>query len=146
MLLYANEIEVDLGCLDAASPVPQAEHDLLELGATIDGLGLDKPVADDLGNRVREASKALPGGKLDTACKQLSDLAKKIGEQERKGKLTSAQAAQLTRRSPRSPGSSAARHDARASARRHGGRRHRLFAGLRRYRSRVGDARCCVAR
>ena len=53
-------------------------------------------MADDLGNRVREASKALAGGNLDAACKQLSDLTKKIGEQASKGKLTSAQAAQLT--------------------------------------------------
>jgi hypothetical protein len=95
-LLYANEIEIDLGCLDATSPVPKAEHDLLDLGQTIDGLGLDKPVGDDLGNRVREASKSLAAGKLDKACQQLSDLTKKIGEQAANGKLTSAQAAQLT--------------------------------------------------
>jgi FIMAH domain len=95
ILLYANEIEVDLGCLDGASPVPQAEHDLLDLGATIAGLALDKPVADDLGNRVREAGKTLARGNLDAACKQLSDLTKKIDDYAGKGKLTSAQAAQL---------------------------------------------------
>jgi beta-glucosidase len=94
-LLYANEIEINLGCLDPASPVPKAERDLLELGATIDGLGLEKGVADDLGNRVREASKQLAQGKLDQSCKQLSDLAKKIDEQARKGKLTPAQQALL---------------------------------------------------
>jgi hypothetical protein len=94
-LLEANEIEIDLGCLDAGSPVPQAERDLLELGATIDALGLDKPVADDLGNHVREASKQLAQRKLADSCRQLSDLTARIDEQQRKHKLTSGQAAQL---------------------------------------------------
>ena len=95
-LLYANEIEINLGCLDAGSPVPAAEHDLLDLGQTIDGLGIKKAVADDLGNSVREANEHLAQGKLANACHDLSDLTKKINNDQHKGQLTPAQAAQLT--------------------------------------------------
>jgi endoglucanase len=102
VMLYANQILMSLGCLDAASPVPVVEHDLLVLGETIDSMGLDKPVADDLGNRVREASKHLAQGKSGETCKDLSKLSAKIAEFENKGKgkdkdkLTAEQAAQLS--------------------------------------------------
>ena len=94
-LLAANQIEVLLGCIPASSTAPAAEVALLELGATIDGLGLEKGLADDLGNRVRETSKKVADGKTGDACHQLGDLSKKIAEQAVKGKLTAAQAAEL---------------------------------------------------
>jgi beta-glucosidase len=92
---YANVIETHLGCLDPGSPVPQAEIDLLQLGQTIDGMGLDKGLADDLGNRVRETSKQLARGALGPACGQLGALSANITEQAGTGKLTPAQATEL---------------------------------------------------
>ena len=94
-LLSANQIEVLLGCIPADSPLPAAELDLLDLGGTIDGLGLERALADDLGNRVREAGKHVAGGSLKDACRDLSGLSRKIAEQAEKGKLPVAQAAVL---------------------------------------------------
>ena len=45
---------------------------------------------------MREAGKSLARGESDKACRHLSDLAKKIDQQEGKGELTAGEAAQLT--------------------------------------------------
>jgi beta-glucosidase len=95
-LLYAYEIEIDLGCLAADSPVPQAEHDLLDLEQAIDSLGLKKGVTDDLGNAVANASEHLAQGNLSVSCHDLSVVTTKINDYAEHGKLTTAQAAQLT--------------------------------------------------
>jgi GH35 family endo-1,4-beta-xylanase len=96
-LLSANQIEALLGCIGIDSGVPAAEHGLLELGATIDGLAIDKPLADELGNRVREIGKQVAGGHADQACHQLSDLSKKIADSAaaKKPRLTADEAALL---------------------------------------------------
>ena len=79
-LLSVNQIETLIGCLPAGSPIPKAESDLLDLGAVIDGLSIDKGLADDLGNRVEEAGKQLAVGNVDAA---LSSAGRPIQEDHR---------------------------------------------------------------
>jgi len=94
-VLSAYQIEALLGCVSSASREPEAEHDLLTLSAAIDGLGLGKQVADDLGNRVRTIAKELPGGNRAASCRSLRNLSGRIADLERKGKLTAEQASTL---------------------------------------------------
>ena len=89
-----NQIEALLGCIPAGSSRPAAEHDLLALMQTVDGLDLDEPVGDDLGNRVREIGEQVAGDEKNT-CHSLADLSKTIGELKAKGKLTAAEASTL---------------------------------------------------
>jgi hypothetical protein len=90
-LLSANQIEALLGC----KPSPAAEQDVVELLGTIAGMGLDKPVADDLDGQVREIGKHVVEGNAKDSCHSLADLSKKIGDLRSQGKLTAAQAATL---------------------------------------------------
>jgi len=96
-LLSVYQIEVLLGCIPADSPNPQAQVDLLELGAGIDGLGLDAGLANDLGNRARETGKQLAVGNLAGTCSQLNGLSNKVDTEagKKNPKLTAAQAAWL---------------------------------------------------
>ena len=95
-LLSANQIEALLGCIPAGSTRPAAEHDLLALMRTIDGFGLDKPVANDLGNHARQAGQQIADRRRQgTPATSSSELSKKIADLKKKGKLTAAQAATL---------------------------------------------------
>ena len=90
-----NQIEALLGCIPAGSTRPDAEHDLLALMQAIDGLAVDKPVSNDLGNHARHAAQQVALRDDRHACHELSELSKKIAEQAKKGKLTATQAATL---------------------------------------------------
>ena len=94
-LLSVNQIETLLGCLARGSTRPDAEHQVLELMRTIDVLGLEKSVANDLGNRARHVAQQIATQDDKHACKEAADFSDKVADLKRKGKLTAAQAAVL---------------------------------------------------
>jgi len=94
-LLSANQIEALLGCIPAGSTRPAAEVDVLTLMQTIDTIGLDKDVANDLGNRARHVAQQIAKQDDPNACHELSDLSKQIADQKKNGKITAGQAATL---------------------------------------------------
>jgi hypothetical protein len=94
-LFSANQIEALLACIPAGSPAPAAEQDVLDLVGTIAGMGLDKPVADDLDRRARDVGEDVVDGSADDSCRSLGDLAKKIADLRSHGKLSTTQAATL---------------------------------------------------
>ena len=97
LLDATNEIEILLGCVQADSPNPKAESDLVDLMSTIGGMGLSKGEEDGLTNKARDAAKQLADGHGDQACKKLAELANKIADDtDKKNGLTVAQAATLT--------------------------------------------------
>jgi hypothetical protein len=94
-LLSVNQIETLLGCLARGSTRPDAEHQVLELMRTIDALGLEKSVANDLGNRARHVAQQIAAQDDKHACKEAADFSDKVADLKRNGKLTAAQAAVL---------------------------------------------------
>ena len=94
-LLSANQIEALVGCIPRGSTRPNAEHDLLMLMQTIDGLAVDKTVANDLGNDARHVAQQVALRDDRNACRAASDYRDKIQEIRAKGKVTAAQAATL---------------------------------------------------
>jgi hypothetical protein len=94
-LLSANQIEALLGCIPPGSPAPAAERDVLELLGTIDGLGAERHVADDLSRRAGEVGRRVMDGNARDACRSLADLSRKVADLRSHGKLTAPQAATL---------------------------------------------------
>jgi Asp-tRNA(Asn)/Glu-tRNA(Gln) amidotransferase A subunit family amidase len=93
-----NDVEGSLGCNDDDALVPkaQAEQDVLALVGTVDGMPLDKALANDLRNTVRDAGKQLVHQPVANACRALADLGKKIADRTgKKNGLAAAQAATL---------------------------------------------------
>jgi len=94
-----NSVEWTAGCADAdpLTPRSQAEQDMLALVGTLNGMGLDKGLANDLRTTVRDAGKQIAEGTVPQTCKKLAELGKKIAEKTgKKNGLTTPQAAQLS--------------------------------------------------
>ena len=95
LLLSVNQTETLLGCLPAGSFTPNAETALNALGAKVDGLGTDEAL-NELGNLVRQAGKFLAEHKTGAACRTVGDWNGVVASLASRGKLTPAQAADLT--------------------------------------------------